>query len=98
MVQHIKEYVLESDAKMSAIFLGFYATNWKMRGPWTPQKHSDGSFVNKQLQDRYDKRLVPFIITRYDTGEFVRALVQAPPDKNMHSASEQFRSDEWIEI
>jgi hypothetical protein len=96
VVQYIKECLPELDAKMSTVQIGFYATNWKMRGAWTPQKQSDGSFVIKQPQD--GKSLVPFVVTNKDTGEFVKALVQAPPGKNMFGVSEQIGWEEWTKI
>jgi hypothetical protein len=96
VVQHIKESLPELDSRMSTVQIGFYATNWKMRGAWTPQKQADGSFIIKQPQD--GKTLVPFVVTSKDTGEFVKALVQAPPGKHMLGVSEQIGWEEWTKI
>jgi NmrA-like family len=96
VVHYIKECLPALHAKMSTVQIGFYATNWKMRGAWRPRKQPDGSFIIKQPQD--GKSLVPFVVTSKDTGEFVKALIQVPPGKNILGVSEQIGWEEWVKI
>lgn len=96
VVQYINDDLPELRKKMSTVQIGFYASNWKMRGAWTPQKQPNGSFLIKQPQD--GKSLVPFVVTNKDTGEFVRALIQASPGIDMLGVSEQLGWEDWTRI
>lgn len=96
VVQHINDNLPELQKRMSTVQIGFYATNWKMRGAWTPQKQPDGNFLIKQPQDGKD--LIPFVVTSKDTGEFVKALVYGPAGKNMLGVSEQLGWEEWARV
>lgn len=96
VVQYIKENLSELHAKTSTVQIGFYATNWKMRGAWQPKKQADGSFLIQQPHD--GNSLIPFVITSKDTGEFIKALVHVPPGKHMFGVSEQLGWEEWTRI
>lgn len=74
-------------ARMSAVHIGHYVTNWHAFPPAKPQKQADGSFVIERTFDPEHK--IPFIFAHKDTGPFVKALVDTAPGKNLNAFSEE---------
>jgi NmrA-like family len=72
--------------KTSSVLIGNYADNW-ISAPFTaPQKAADGVYELSTFAKA--ETLNPWVDTRGDTGKFVRALVQAPPGKDLLGVSE----------
>ncbi|KAF7893899.1 hypothetical protein EAF00_007413 [Botryotinia globosa] len=82
--------------RMSTLQMGYYVTNWKAFPPMAPQKQDDGSFlIERPLSP---DSVVDFVVTQKDTGEFVKALIEMPPGKNLIGVSERMTWKEWTEI
>ena len=86
----------ELAARMSMVQIGHYVTNWKMSPPLAPQKQPDGSFLIQRTFGPDFK--MPFVVAHKDTGAFVKALVDLPPGKDLHGASEHMTWPEWTKL
>lgn len=97
VIQTIETQFPELAKRMSMVQVGHYVTNWKQFPPLTPQKQPDGSFVIKRTFSPDFK--MPFVVTREDTGEFVKALVlDLPAGTHLLGASEIMTLPEWTKI
>ncbi|KAH8891752.1 putative hscarg dehydrogenase [Thozetella sp. PMI_491] len=96
MMKIIRERFPEVGARMSAVMIGHYVTNWKAFPSMAPQKQPDGSFLI--LRPISEKAVIPFIVTHRDTGAFVKALVDLPPGKELLGVSENMTFPEWIAL
>ncbi|CAO2648182.1 Nn.00g074490.m01.CDS01 [Neocucurbitaria sp. VM-36] len=82
--------------KTSYLHTGYFYTSWRiLPGRWFA-KVPDGSV---QMQFPTDPEvLIPHLNPRADTGPFVRALLQLPPESTLMAASEWCTWPEWIKL
>lgn len=81
---------------LSTVIVGHYVTMWKAFPAMSPQKQPDGSFLIKRPVARDQK--FPFVVTHKDTGNFVRALVDLPPQKHIFGVSEEMTWPDWTKL
>ena len=83
-------------SKMSTVILGHYVTQWKSVRALAPKKQSDGSFVLSRNTPSDFK--MPLVVPQKDTGSFVKALIEMPPQKNILAVSEYMTFPEYMEV
>jgi hypothetical protein len=96
MIRVVKTEYPELAKKMSTLQVGHYVSNWKAFPSMAPQKQADGSFLALRPVGR--NVVFPFVVTERDIGEFVKALVNASPGKDLLGVSESLTWPEWMEI
>ena len=96
MIRVVKTKYPELAKKMSTLQVGHYVSNWKAFPSMAPQKQTDGSFLTLRPVGR--NVVFPFVVTERDIGEFVKALVNAGPGKDLLGVSESLTWPEWMEI
>ncbi|KAJ9613137.1 hypothetical protein H2200_003078 [Cladophialophora chaetospira] len=96
IIQGISTRFPQLASKMSTLQLGHYVRMWQVSPLFTPQKQDDGSFVIRRSFSPGYK--MPFVVAHKDTGEFVRALVEAPPGTNLLGVSEHMTWVEWTKL
>ncbi|TRM64442.1 hypothetical protein BD626DRAFT_568198 [Schizophyllum amplum] len=85
-VDHLKESLPELAAKTSYVNLGLYLTNELEMPMMMPQKVADGVYAITRVGSADTK--YPFVATSQDTGAFVKAAVELPPQSNLLAYSE----------
>jgi hypothetical protein len=83
-------------SRMSTLQVGHYVTNWKAFPLIAPQKQPNGSFLTIRTASPEVK--YPFVVTQRDTGAFVKALVDAPPGKDLLGVSQTMTWPEWMKL
>ncbi|KAF5018605.1 hypothetical protein F66182_9397 [Fusarium sp. NRRL 66182] len=96
MIKATKERFPEVTAKMSTVTIGHYTTIWKVFDKLAPKRQPDGSYLLSRTTPPDVK--MPFIVTHRDTGSFVKALVDLPPNTHVMGVSEEITFPEWMEI
>ncbi|KAG6856862.1 hypothetical protein H0H87_012679 [Tephrocybe sp. NHM501043] len=81
VVEYVQEKLPALAKKTSIVQIGLYATNWKFVPFTAPRKQPDGTYLVTLSAD--GNTPLPMIHTRKDTGYLVRALIMAPPGKNL---------------
>ncbi|KAH0578965.1 hypothetical protein H2248_003145 [Termitomyces sp. 'cryptogamus'] len=81
VVDYIQESLPDLAKKMSTVYIGLYAANWKIFPFLGPRKQSDGTYVLSLATD--PNTPLPMIDTGKDTGYLVRALIQVPAGKTL---------------
>ncbi|KAL1744128.1 hypothetical protein HDZ31DRAFT_39372 [Schizophyllum fasciatum] len=94
-VDYLKDSLPELAEKTSFVNLGLYVTNEKLIPVLKPVKVRDGTYVLTRV-GRPDTKW-PFVVTRKDTGPFVKAAVlDLPPKSNILVYSEMASWNEYI--
>ena len=86
----------ELAARMSTVQIGHYVRSWQAFPPLMPQKQPDGSFLVQRSVGPECK--MAFVVAHKDTGAFVKALVDLPPQKNLEGVSEHKTWPEWTKL
>jgi hypothetical protein len=81
---------------MSTVTIGHYVTVWKLFNKLAPKLQPDGSYLLSRNTPSDFK--MPFIVAERDTGSFVKALVDLPPNKHILGVSEEMTFPKWVEI
>lgn len=95
-IRRTRELYPRVAAKMSTVTIGHYASIWKYYPGLAPQLQPDGSFLLRR--DSPPEFKWPFIDTERDTGGFVKALVDLPPDNHLLAVSEHMTLPEWMRV
>ncbi|KAE8389589.1 hypothetical protein BDV23DRAFT_157039 [Aspergillus alliaceus] len=82
--------------KTSFLQLALYMTNWKIMPMGGPIKQSDGTFVLSIPAD--GDAPVPMVEPRHDTGNFVNALLQVEPGKNLLGYASMLSWDDFATL
>ncbi|KAI9717640.1 MAG: hypothetical protein M1812_004585 [Candelaria pacifica] len=96
IVEFVRAQVKALSGKMSVLIVGDYATNWRMVKMRRPLKQEDGSFMIMAPGD--GDKPVPMVVTRKDTGYFVRALIQLPPGKTLLGYGMMISPKEYLKL
>ncbi|KAG6849138.1 hypothetical protein H0H93_011001 [Arthromyces matolae] len=96
VVDYVRERHLELAKKMSTVYIGLYATNWKAFPFLAPQKQSDNTYVLSTSTD--PDAPLPMIDTWKDTGYLVRALVQGPPNITLLGFGSMMSWNEYMSL
>ncbi|KAF2112574.1 hypothetical protein BDV96DRAFT_601973 [Lophiotrema nucula] len=93
-VDYLKEKYPALDKKTSLLQLGAFMSNWKQGQ--APKKQEDGSYVMMQPMSGTSK--IPMVDPNADTGNFVKALTEVSPGKNLVGAGSRASWDEWCAL
>ncbi|KAF2270297.1 NAD(P)-binding protein [Lojkania enalia] len=93
-VFYLKEKYPALDKKTSYLQLGIFTSNWK-EGQ-VPKKLEDGSF-RMEFPMSGDKKF-PMVDARRDTGQFVKALLEAPAGTNLMGCGSYLSWNEWCSL
>nr|CEG04845.1 unnamed protein product [Fusarium clavum] len=96
MIRATEERFPEVAARMSTVTIGHYVTVWKLFNKLAPKLQPDGSYLLSRNTPSDFK--MPFIVAERDTGSFVKALVDLPPNKHILGVSEEMTLPRWVEI
>ncbi|KAF4959767.1 hypothetical protein FSARC_10644 [Fusarium sarcochroum] len=96
MIKATEERFPEVGDRMSTVTIGHYVTAWKLFDRLAPKLQPDGSYLMSRTTPSDFK--MPFIVAERDTGAFVKALVELPPNTHIMGVSEEMTLPKWVEI
>ncbi|KAF4494137.1 nitrogen metabolic regulation nmr [Fusarium agapanthi] len=96
MIKVTEDRFPEVAARMSTVTIGHYVTVWRLFDKLGPKLQPGGSYLVSRNTPPDFK--MPFIAVERDTGSFVKALVDLPPNKHVMGVSEEMTLPEWVEI
>ncbi|MCJ1307880.1 hypothetical protein MMC25_001528 [Agyrium rufum] len=98
VVERIQEELPQLAERLSTVQIGMYTTNWKINPAMGPMKREDGKFVFRVVDGEQGLSKVPYVVTRKDTGRFVKGLIENPPGKNMLGVTHSMTQAEYLDL